>query len=272
MTLLHRARVIAQRMGLDVNRFPQCSLDYRVVQLILRSRIGVVVDVGANRGQYGAMLRRFGYHGKIVSFEPLREPLRMLTRRAGADPRWTVLPYALGDRNGRITVNVAGNGYASSSVLPMLSRHAEACPESRYVDVQEAEQLRLDAIWPEVVDPVERVFLKIDVQGYEGAVLEGAGDLVGQCSGLQMEVSSVPLYEGGLLLEDALRIAQHQHGMTLAALVPGFTDIRTGQMLQCDAVFLRDVVRDNPTSSVTRHSGLGAMPRSAGSRAPESAR
>ncbi|MEU0217078.1 FkbM family methyltransferase, partial [Streptomyces sp. NPDC006265] len=60
------------------------------MQLILRSRIDVVLDVGANRGQYAAMLRRFGYRGRIVSFEPLHEPLRTLRRRAAADPLWTV--------------------------------------------------------------------------------------------------------------------------------------------------------------------------------------
>jgi FkbM family methyltransferase len=239
MSLFHRARVAAQRIGLDVNRFPQCSLDYRIVQLIVGNGIDVVLDVGANRGQYGTMLRRFGYRGKIVSFEPLHEPLQSLHRRAAGDPLWKVFPYALGDSNRTVTVNVAGNGCASSSVLPMLSRHAEACPDSRYVDVQETEQHRLDAVWPQVAGPEERVFLKLDVQGYEGAVLEGAADRVGQCAGLQMEVSCVPLYEGGLLLEDALRMAQHRYGMTLAALAPGFTDSRTGQMLQCDAVFLR---------------------------------
>ncbi|MFJ7341289.1 FkbM family methyltransferase [Streptomyces sp. NPDC101110] len=240
MTLLHRARLAAQRFGLDVNRFPQCSLDHRVVQLILRSRIDVVLDVGANRGQYAAMLRRFGYRGRIVSFEPLHEPRRTLRRRAAADPLWTVSPYALGDGDRTVDVNVAGNGAASSSVLPMLSRHTEACPESRYVAVQRAEQRRLDTLWPHLAGPEERVFLKLDVQGYEGAVLEGAADRVRQCSGLQMEVSCVPLYEGGLLLEEALGIAQRRYGMTLAALTPGFSDHRTGQLLQCDVVFLRE--------------------------------
>jgi FkbM family methyltransferase len=243
MTLLHRVRLAAQRIGVDVNRFPQGSPDYRVVQLMLRSRIDVVLDVGANRGQYGAMLRRFGYRGRIVSFEPLHEPLRTLRRRAAADPLWKVFPYALGDSNRTVTINVAGNGCASSSVLPMLSRHTEACPESRYVDVQETEQLRLDTVWPRVAGPGERVFLKLDVQGYEGAVLEGAANRVRQCTGLQMEVSCVPLYQGGLLLEDALGIAQRRYGMTLAALVPGFSDSRTGQMLQCDVVFLREGAR-----------------------------
>ncbi|WP_225097430.1 FkbM family methyltransferase [Streptomyces sp. CoH27] len=240
MTLLHQARVIAQRFGIDVNRFPECSYDYHIVQLLLRSRIDVVLDVGANCGQYGSLLRRFGYQGRIASFEPVHEPLQTLFRRTAADPLWTVFPHALGDERATVAINVAGNGAASSSVLPMLPRHAEACPESRYVEQQEVEQHRLDAIWPQVAAPDDRVFLKLDVQGYEEAVLRGAGDRLHDCAGLQMEVSFVPLYEGELLLGRALDLVQHQYGLTLMALVPGFTDPRTGQMLQCDAVFFRD--------------------------------
>jgi FkbM family methyltransferase len=223
-----------------VDRFPECSFEYRVVQLLLRSGIDVVLDVGANRGQYGAMLRRFGYQGRIVSFEPVHGPLADLTRRASPDPLWTVLPHALGDERGAVTINVAGNGAASSSVLAMLPRHADACPESRYVERQEAEQHRLDALWRQVASPADRVFLKLDVQGYEEAVLRGAGDRLHDCAGLRMEVSCVPLYKDGLLLGRALDLVQRRYDLTLMALIPGFTDPRTGQMLQCDVIFLRD--------------------------------
>ncbi|MEV6290590.1 FkbM family methyltransferase [Streptomyces sp. NPDC051896] len=229
-----------RRFGFEVSRFPECSFDYRVVQLLLRSGIDVVLDVGANCGQYGEMLRRFGYRGRIVSFEPVKAPLRILSRRVAADPLWTVFPHALGDVRAPISINVAGNGAASSSLLPMLPRHVEACPQSRYVERQESEQHRLDALWERVAAPGDRVFLKVDVQGYEETVLRGAGDRMHDCAGLQMEVSCVPLYEGGLLLGKALDLAERHYGLTLVALVPGFTDPRTGQMLQCDAVFLRD--------------------------------
>jgi FkbM family methyltransferase len=211
------------------------------VQLLSRFRIDVVMDVGANCGQYGVMLRRFGYRGRIISFEPLSRPFETLRRRAAMDRLWTVFPYALGDEDAAVTINVSGNHAASSSVLPMLPRHVDACRESGYVDRQEVAQRRLEALWPEVTRPGERVFLKLDVQGYEEAVLRGAGDRIQDCTGLQMEVSCVPLYEGGLQLADALDLAQGRYGLTLMGVVPGFTDQRTGQMLQCDLVLFREV-------------------------------
>ncbi|MGW0766150.1 FkbM family methyltransferase [Streptomyces sp. NPDC002676] len=242
MTVLHRARTAAQYLGIDVRRFPECVLEYRLAQLLSFFRVDVVVDVGANRGQYGAMLRRFGYRGRIISFEPLSGPLEILRRRAAMDPLWTAFPYALGDEDATVTINVSGNDGASSSILPMLPKHLDACPESGYVDRQEVAQLRLETLWPQLACPKDRVFLKLDVQGYEGAVLRGAGDRIQDCVGLQMEVSCVSLYEGGLKWDQALDLAQSRYGLTLMGVLPGFTDQRTGQMLQCDAVFFREGV------------------------------
>jgi FkbM family methyltransferase len=243
VTFLHRARTVAQRFGIDVRRYPACALEHRLAQLLSRFRVDLVVDVGANRGQYGAMLRRFGYRGRITSFEPLSGPFEVLRRRAAADALWSAFPYALGAEEATVTVNVSGNGAASSSVLPMLPRHLDACPESGYVDRQEAVQRRLETMWSQVARPEDRVFLKLDVQGYEEAVLRGAGDRIRDCVGLQMEVSCVPLYEGGLQLAQVLDLAQRRYGLTLMGVVPGFTDQATGQMLQCDTVFFRDGVQ-----------------------------
>lgn len=237
MTILHHARTAIRRLGIDVKRFPQCSPDYRIVQLIGRLGAEVVLDVGANAGQYGEMLRRFGYRGRIVSFEPLHGPLENLRGRALSDPLWDVHSYALGDRTGTITMNVAANGGASSSVLPMLPRTTQACPEARYVDKQDAEQRRLVDVWAEVTKSQDRVFLKLDVQGYEEAILRGSGDCLKRCCGLQMEVSTVPLYQGGLLLSRALELAEREYGLTLMTVVPVFHDQRTSQVLQYDLLF-----------------------------------
>jgi FkbM family methyltransferase len=237
--------MVAQYFGIDVRRFPECSLEYRLVRLLSFFHIDVVIDVGANRGQYGAMLRRFGYQGRIISFEPLSEPFEILRRRAAADALWTAFPYALGDEDATVTINVSGNE-ASSSILPMLPRHLDACPQSGYVDWEEVAQHRLEALWPQLTRLGDRVFLKLDVQGYEGAVLRGAGNRIQDCMGLQTEVSCVSLYEGGLQLGQALDLAQRQYGLTLMGVLPGFTNQRTGQMLQCDAVFFRDGARQAP--------------------------
>lgn len=240
MTVLHRVRNAVRRLGVDITRYPAGWSGPQLVQLLRRHGVTLVLDVGANEGEYAAMLRENGYRGRIVSFEPLSGPGRVLRRRAARDPAWTTHAYALGEEHGSTTIHVSGNRGASSSVLPMLDRHARAAPHARYTGTETVALRRLDALWPELVRPEDRVFLKLDVQGYEAHVLRGAGSHPGECHGLQIEASFVPLYEGAPLLADTLATAQDDLGLTLMATIPGYTDPRSGQMLQCDLVLFRE--------------------------------
>jgi hypothetical protein len=82
------------------------------------------------------------------------------------------------------------------------------------------------------------LFLKIDVQGFEPQVLEGAARLLDRTQGVQLELSLAPLYEGQTLflpLVDWLA----KKGFELWALIPGFIDNKTGRMLQVDGIFFR---------------------------------
>jgi FkbM family methyltransferase len=194
--------------------------------------------VGANDGGYAAELRRFGYPGQIVSFEPVSVPFGLLARRAHDDPGWTALAYAVGAEPATVTINVAANNAASSSVLPMLATHEDAAPSALIVGAETVSQQALDGIWAEITEPDDLVFLKADVQGYERQVLEGAAGHLDLVRGLQLELSMVPLYQGGWLFDEALDWAGRQ-GFALMRLIPGFTDERTGQMMQADGVFFR---------------------------------
>lgn len=238
MSLLHTARTAAQRFGLDVARFPTGIPEFQVARLLAHHRVDAVLDVGANTGQYGAALRACGYTGRIASFEPIGELHRRLLRRTAGDPGWTAWNCALGDTPGPATINVAGNEGASSSLLPMLEQHVEAAPDAVYVRTEQVRVDRLDALWPRLAEAGERVFLKLDVQGFERRVLAGSGDRLADCAGVQMEVSLVPLYEGGMLYGEAMDWAVEQ-GFTLMQILPGFTDGRSGRMYQCDMVLFR---------------------------------
>ncbi|MGW5659956.1 FkbM family methyltransferase [Streptomyces sp. NPDC003758] len=238
-TILRRARKSIRRLGVDLVRYPQESLNSCVVRLLEAHRVDLVLDVGANSGQYASMLRRLGYQGRMVSFEPLQEPFRRLRQTAANDPLWTVISCAVGDTSMSVTVNVAGNSGASSSVLPMLPRHVKAAPHSRYVGREEVQQHRLDEMWSEFVRTGDRVFLKMDVQGYERNVLRGAGERLDDCTGLQLEASLVPLYDGGMLYREALDLVE-KHDFSLMSVLPGFHNPGTGQMYQCDLVCFRE--------------------------------
>src|SRR6185503_14619714 len=104
-----------------VNGTPQAT-ELRRLAIMESNRIGLVVDIGANTGQYGSMLRRSGYKGPLLSIEPLSAAFRELSRRAGRDPNWSTIEAAVGAQNTEAEINVSANS-ASSSLLPMEERH-----------------------------------------------------------------------------------------------------------------------------------------------------
>ena len=238
MTLLHRARRIVQLVGLDVSRFPDNDPGYHRASLLARHEIDHVFDVGASDGRFGSELRRFGYSGHIVSFEPLPNAYTKLADRASGDSLWTTVPHALGADSREVILNVAGNDGASSSILPMLDSHTAAAPEAGYVTTVPAQQRQLDEVWRDLAADQSRLFLKIDVQGYERSVLAGAKDFLNHCIGVQLELSFVSLYEGSMSYREALD-EMESLGLKLMLLDPGFRDRRSGQLLQADATFFR---------------------------------
>lgn len=239
MRLKHELRHLVHRFGIDVVRFPLHDPLARTVKLLEHHRVNCVVDVGANDGGFATAIRGLGYAGRIISFEPLQEPFESLRRKASTDANWDALQCAVGDAKSEVTINVSGNAGLSSSVLPMLESHTDVEPNSRYVGTETVSQERLDALLPELgVGSDSRTFLKIDVQGYERAVLDGASSLFadGAIVGLQLELSLVPLYDGAMTYREGLDRAEDL-GMTLMGLDPVFADPNSGQLLQADSVF-----------------------------------
>lgn len=239
MRLKHELRHLIQRFGVDVVRYPLHDPMARTVKLLDHYDVDCVIDVGANDGGFATTIRNLGYAGRIMSFEPLDKPFDALRRKARSDGNWDALQYAVGDIRDEVTINISGNSGLSSSVLPMLEIHTDVAPNSHYVGTQTVTQERLDWLLPEYgVGLGDRAFLKVDVQGYERAVLDGASTLFAnhQIVGLQLELSLVPLYAGAMTYREGLDRADSL-GMTLMGLDPVFADPNTGQLLQADAVF-----------------------------------
>jgi FkbM family methyltransferase len=179
-----------------------------------------VLDIGANIGQFGSALRASGYRGSLISCEPLGGAFAQLARRASADPAWAVERTAVGASVGTTQINVSENSF-SSSLLPMTRTHREAQPDSGYIGTEDVDVST-------VVELAKR---------YEGEVLNGAGELIGELAAVSLEMSFVTLYEGQQFFDDLLdrlRAAGYQ----LHALNPGLGDPHTGRMLQCDGLFV----------------------------------
>jgi FkbM family methyltransferase len=227
------------RLGFDLRYFVD-SEEGILRKLINRLNPVAVLDVGANIGQYGRMLRGIGYRGVIISFEPLSSAHKKLTVEAGADRSWIVAPRAaLGSTKGSIEINVSGNS-VSSSVLPMNATHLSVARKSRYVATETVALERVDDLLPAIFPSAGPIFLKIDTQGYEEEVLKGAAGILSRVVAIQMEISLVPLYQGAPTLVPIV-IAMEDRGFHLFQIIPGFRDVTTGQMLQLDGIFVRQL-------------------------------
>jgi FkbM family methyltransferase len=245
------AQRLARRLGYDLTpRRKAKSPNAQLTAVLAHFRITCVLDVGANVGQYGAMLRDWGYRGRIVSFEPQASAHAALERRAAADAAWQVAPpMALGRRAGQIELQVSAEP-DMSSILPQSALLRRVSPSSAVVRRETVPLRRLDALAGSYLGPDERVFLKVDAQGYEAEVLAGAGPLLERLAGIQLELSLVPLYEGErafrAMLDDLAAL-----GFEPYLFLPGYFERKLARQLQVDGVFMRPI-RDRPRLVIRR--------------------
>ena len=218
-----------------INNYPRFTL----VKGFQNFGINCVFDIGANTGQFAKELRKVGYKGKIISFEPLSDAHDELIKAATNDPLWIVHPRAaIGDFDGDININISGNS-VSSSILPMLDSHSNYEKSSAFVGSEKTPIFRLDTIAGNYIQEGDKYFIKIDTQGFEWQVLDGATSILANAVGIVCELSLVPLYKDQKLwMEMIERILGL--GFNVWAVEPGFSSPEIGRDFQIDITFYRD--------------------------------
>lgn len=213
------------------------STQGRRQQLLDDLQITLMIDAGANEGQYAQEVRKGGYRGRMLSIEPLDDAFEKLQRKSTADNAWRCINVGVGAVNESRMMNVSGN-VQSSSMLGMLETQALASPKSVYVATQEVEVRRLDSILDPAELAGENVWLKADVQGLERKVVEGARRILHRVKAIELELSLVQLYEDQpIMCEDIAYLSRI--GYKLVWLKRGYRDTRDGHLLQTDGIFLR---------------------------------
>jgi FkbM family methyltransferase len=206
--------------------------------LLLRSsQVDTILDIGANVGQYGMLVRHYGYTGRVLSIEPLSGPFRRLAARAAGDPAWEVERRAVGAAPGMLDVHVSDDTVWSSA-LPLLATAGDWNPRSRYVATEKVELESIDAIVARHGFAADRMGLKIDVQGFERDVLLGAHETLRSVPYLEIELSGRPFYDGQMLLPEALA-ATAAAGLTMVLVEALRPDPATGRAMQFDGIFVR---------------------------------
>ena len=242
------ARRLLLSRGLEVVRTSGAPPSFRLhlEQLFDRLGIDVVLDVGAHVGEYGSWLRAIGFEGRIVSFEPVPESFAALAERTARDAAWRALPYALGAQRERRTITLAGAATFSSFRPASPYALAEFGAERVGGPTMAVDVRTLDEIWDTVVDGGERVYLKLDTQGWDLDVLRGTAGRLERVLALQTEVALKPVYSGAPSYRESLA-ALEDLGFEISGLFPVGLDSQM-RLLEVDCVALRPaaVARGRP--------------------------
>ena len=234
-----KIKKLFNKFGIEVSRFqPNLSFEAQIIAAMKKVKIDVLFDIGANTGQFSLQMRDKGYSGKIISFEPLTSVREKLTYQASKDVNWIVHERAaIGNYSGITDINISKNS-VSSSILPMLKAHSDAGKNSMYIKNEKTPVITLDSVADNYLDKYSNLFIKIDTQGYESQVLDGAFKTLKRAKGVLCELSLTPLYEGQVIWIDLI-LRLEKEGFVLWSLERGFTDRRDGRTLQVDGVFLK---------------------------------
>lgn len=210
----------------------------KLVALLHYHGVERVLDVGANKGQYARDLLEHGFDGEIISFEPLSALRAGLSESAARYKSWTLAPaMAMGAGSGEIEINVSGKS-DMSSVRDINPETLAALPGSEYTHKETVTINALDDIAQAYVPDGKAVFLKVDTQGHEMDVLRGAEQTLPRLTGIQLEVSLLPLYEGEPLFHE-ISAWLFARGFDSHLVIPGYFSKKLMRQLQIDIVFFK---------------------------------
>lgn len=196
----------------------------------------MVMDVGANRGQFAVLARHLWPDARIASFEPLPGAAAICKSVMAGDQRFTLFEAAVASKSGTSIINVT-NEDDSSSLLPLGEEHKRL-----YGSAVSAElPVRTDrmAAFIEPTSCPTSCLMKIDTQGFELEVLKGSDELLPSISHIYAELSFVELYAGQPLASEVISYLDKKN-YELAGVFNVAAD-GSGKPIQSDMLFARRI-------------------------------
>lgn len=238
-------RLIGLKTGiyLKLKRFtPSPSEELRTATILKHYKIDCVLDVGANTGQFAEALYDFGYKNKVISFEPVKACHDVLKNRSKKNKNWTIAERcAIGEKDDMATINISDNT-VFSSLLTIKDWHSTQKKESKITKTEEVKLFKLDSVLPNYIDFSEnkRILLKIDTQGYEKQVLDGAKELLKNVVGIKIEIPLIPIYNNvGLSFYETIDFLKN-HGFQPFSFNNEGVNLKTGRVNTIDGIFFRE--------------------------------
>lgn len=210
------------------------SLEHRRVLGLIAPQL--VVDVGANRGQFALAARHAYPTARIVSFEPLPAAAALYRAVFAGDQRVKLVESAMGPRLGEAIMHVSARD-DSSSLLPISAKQDDLFPGTAEAAVRTVRVTRLAEHLTAEDTTAGPALLKLDVQGFELDALRGCEDLLAHFAWVYVECSFMELYVGQAFA-DAVIAWLRERTFTLRG-VYNMTYGPDGAAVQADFLFER---------------------------------
>ena len=240
---------VSRSLGYDIvplREMKERDFALHLRELLAHLEIDCVLDVGANVGQYHDFLRnKVLYEGTIVSFEPVSHHVGALRERAHADPDWHIEAYALGARDGSLSINVMVSDQFSSFLEPDNSRVRDFDALNVPSRTETVAVKTVDSVLPALRERLgfHRPYLKLDTQGFDIEVLEGARRSLPGIPALQSEASVIGIYKGMPGYMETIRYLG-DCGFDITGLYPVSRD-RSLRLIEFDCVMINRSIAAN---------------------------
>jgi FkbM family methyltransferase len=192
-----------------------------IMNLINHYDIDLVLDVGANNGGFGKMLRLEGYKGTIHSFEPVSKTYEELKKVIAKDSNWHAHQYALGATQAKQLINVTESSDLASFLSPS-SFGKDVYKENLKTSHQEEVIINtVDQFLSKEIHDMrtKKVFLKMDTQGFDMQVIQGSLKSLDSISCVLSEISLNPIYSNMPHYLDSLK-SYEELGLMVTGLYP----------------------------------------------------
>lgn len=235
--LAHRGRALV-RVGPDDARFFSRGLDQW--RWLTRLRVDTVVDVGANIGQFADLALAVLPHATVHSFEPIPSCYAVLAQQYGSLPQVRTYNVALARTAGTADFHVSAHS-PSSSLLESTVLQGELFPHTAERAVITVATAPLDSFQSQLT-PGRRMLVKLDVEGAELAVIEGAQSVMGDALAVVAEAAFVSVRRGQSTFEDIDR-SLAQLGLRFSGVLSQKLRPGDGVPLIGDCLFLSQAAR-----------------------------
>jgi FkbM family methyltransferase len=223
-------------LSLDVKKHNPAHWEPSQISYLLKEfQVTRVVDVGASVGQYSQKMRDIGFKGSIHSFEPIKSCYEKMKNLFINDPNINCYHTALGDFDGESILNISNN-IQSSSILKTVDNVPVYEDMVSAVGTETIKVQKLDTIFNGQLDGIN--FLKIDVQGFEMQVLQGAKNTLNSIDIIQIETSLSSLYDNGSLLDEVITFLRTYEFIPYN-FIKGVFNNKSGQLYELDIFFVK---------------------------------